>query len=141
MLTLRQTLVAIGIVYAAVTVISSTFALIAGAKTETHVHLLLRFGVSIIGVGALYAYGALRRRFVKLTSLATGLITYVFALAAAMAGVWLYGRVDALHPDAYRDIFLNFTAMAIVLSVIWAGAARLLRRRRSPTAAAPVSGS
>lgn len=132
-LTLTQTLVGIGVVYAALTVISSAFALITGGSTETHVHLLLRFGVTTIGIGAFYAYGILRRRFTELPSGVVGLLTYVLALAAAMGGVWLYGRVDVLHPDAYRDIFLNFTAVAVVLSAIWAGATRLLQRRSPRT--------
>jgi hypothetical protein len=125
--TWRQTLIAIGVVYAALTITSSAFALTTGASTETHVHLLLRFGVTSIGVGAFYAYGLLRRRFTELPSAIAGLVTYLLALAAAMAVVWLYGLVDVLHPDAYRDIFLNFTAVAVVLSAIWAVAARLMR--------------
>jgi hypothetical protein len=133
-LTLTQTLVGIGVVYAALTVISSAFALIAGGRTETHVHLLLRFGVTTIGTGAFYAYGLLRRRLTELPSALTGLVTYIVALLATLAGVWLYGRVDVLHPDAYRDIFLNFTAVAGVLSAIWAVATRLLRRGSPDTA-------
>jgi len=27
--------------------------------------------------------------------------------------VWLTGFVEPLHPNTYRDVFLNFTALAI----------------------------
>ncbi|WP_462418372.1 DUF6608 family protein [Kytococcus sp. Marseille-QA3725] len=36
------------------------------------------------------------------------------------------GRFEELHPDAYRDIFLNFTAVAVVVMVVLA----VLERRR-----------
>ena len=140
-LTLRQTLVGIGVVYASLTVFSSTLALMTGSTTETHVHLLLRFGVTTIGVGAFYAYGVLRSRLAGLPSAVTALIAYGLGLAATMAAVWLYGRVDVLHPDAYRDIFLNFTAVAIVLGAVWAAGTRLLRRLRSAAATAAPSSS
>ena len=140
-LTLGPTLMGIGVVYALLTVISSALALAGGDTTETHVHLLLRFGVTTIGVGAFYAYGVLRRRFAGIPSAVAGFITYVLALAAVMAGVWLYGRVDVLHPDAYRDIFLNFTAVATVLSGTWSAATHLVRRRRPRLAGTVPSGS
>lgn len=140
-LTLRQMLVGIGVLYAALTLFSSTIALLTGGTTETHVHLLLRFGVTTIGVGAFYVYGVLRSRLAGLPSVFTALIAYALGLAATMAVVWLYGRVDVLHPDAYRDVFLNFTAVAIVLGAVWAAATRLRRRLRSRAPDAAPSSS
>ncbi len=130
-LTIRETAIAIFVVYAVLTLISSSLALVTGATTDTHVHLLLRFGVTTIGVGAFYVHGHLRRALSSAPSLLVAAVTYLLALAATLAGVWVYGRVDTLHPDAYRDITLNFTAVAIALSTVWS-AASWWRLRRGP---------
>lgn len=32
--------------------------------------------------------------------------------------VWIIGFFETLHPNAYRDVFLNFTAVAVILWII-----------------------
>lgn len=135
-LTLRQTIVAIFVAYAGLTLVSSTLALATGGTTDTHVHLLLRFGMTTIGVGAFYAHGLVRRRRAATSPVVMGLATYALALAAAMAFVWLYGLVEPLHPDAYRDVFLNFTAVGAVLTALISMAAWWRRRRGDAATAA-----
>jgi hypothetical protein len=125
-LTLRRTAVLVAVLYTLLTVTSSSLALLRGIETDTHRHLLARFAITVVGVGFLHVYGLLYRRFRRAPAIRAALATYVAALATVLAVTWAFGRIEPLHPDAYRDITLNFTA--VYLGV--AGVLTALRGRR-----------
>ena len=46
------------------------------------------------------------------------LVPYVFSMGIVFLYVWLTGFIEPLHPDAYRNIFLNFTAISIFVMFV-----------------------
>lgn len=128
-LDLRGAAVLVCVIYTAITLASSSYALASGVTEDTHEHLLIRFAVTVLGVGAFYGHGRLRRLMASVPSVVVGATTYVLAMGAVFAFVWVYGRFAELHPDAYRDIFLNFTAAFLVIAAVQVALARWRRRR------------
>lgn len=126
--TLRRTLVRIAVVYTALTVTSSGFAVVTGQETDTHVHLLLRLAFVIVGIGSLDLYDLMRQRLTHVPRWVLGAATYMGGVVAIMSGIWLWGAAGGeLHPDAFRDGFLNFTGVGVVLAMIIAVVDRVRR--------------
>ncbi len=110
-LTLRSTVILVCVLYTLLTVTSSGLALMRGIETDTHLHLLARFAITLVGVGFVNFYGLLYRRLQRAPATTAALVTYVAAMATVLAVTWAFGRIEPLHPDAYRDITLNFTTI------------------------------
>ncbi len=109
----KSALVLICITYTVLTIISSSYALLSGTTTETHFHLLARFAVTAIGVGSILIFNMLPRWPLW----AMFAIHYVATMGIIFGLVWGSGYFIELHPDAYRDIFLNFTPIYILIAV------------------------
>lgn len=43
-------------------------------------------------------------------------IHYIITMTAVFSLVWVSGLFIELHPNAYRDIFLNYTVVWIIIS-------------------------
>lgn len=43
---------------------------------------------------------------------------YAISMGIVFFYVWLSGFIEPLHPDAYRDVFLNFTAVSICVMIV-----------------------
>lgn len=110
-LTLRRGAILVGVLYTVLTVVSSGLALLRGIETDTHLHLLARFVITVVGVGFLGVYDLLSRRLPRAPAATAAAATYVVAMATVLALTWAIGRIEPLHPDAYRDITLNFTTV------------------------------
>ncbi len=111
-LSVKNALILICIVYTLLTVISSVYGLAVGRTTDTHVHLLLRFLVTTIGVGSILIFNLFPRwNLAGIFALHYGAVMGLILLL-----VWLSGLFIELHPDAYRDIFLNFTPIYILVA-------------------------
>lgn len=126
--TWRRTVVRVAVLYTAVTVVSSGYALAAGRLTDTHAHLLLRLGFVIVGIGAVDLYDLMRQRWPHRRQWVLVAAAYLAGVAAIMFGMWLWGATGGdLHPDALRDGFLNFTGVGVVLVMIIAVIDRVRR--------------
>ncbi|TVR33071.1 MAG: hypothetical protein EA388_11325 [Nitriliruptor sp.] len=130
-LTWRSTAVLVCVLYTALTVTSSSLALLRGIETDTHLHLLARFAITLVGVGFISVYGRLYRRFRRAPAVTAALLTYVIAMATVLVVTWAFGRIEPLHPDAYRDITLNFTTIYLGVAVVLLGLAGWRRRHAS----------
>lgn len=127
-LTWRSTAALVCVLYTLLTVTSSSLALLRGIETDTHLHLLARFVITLVGVGFIAVYGRLYRRFRRAPAAAAALVTYVVAMATVLAVAWAFGRIEPLHPDAYRDITLNFTTIYVSVTFVLLGLAGWRRR-------------
>ena len=104
------------ILFASITLLSSVLNLTfagAGAVTDD-VHILARFLIVVIAIGSLYIFDWFQSWPLRIVHLAHYLVT----MALVLVLVWLGGFVVELHPDAYRDIFLNYTGIYLILAVI-----------------------
>lgn len=85
-----------------------------GRLTDSYIHLLDRAVLCLIG--SLVIILLLRVRFKY--SLLNWLIPYIVFISLALSYVLLSSFWQELHPNAYRDIFLNDTiAYVIIFSV------------------------
>lgn len=50
------------VLFTVLTALSSTMALLQGEATDTHLHLLTRLAVTIVGVSSIHLFGVFRRR-------------------------------------------------------------------------------
>ncbi len=112
-LSVKSALIIICVVYTLLTVTSSIYGLALGRTTDTHVHLLLRFLITSIGVGSILIFNLFPRW--KLAGIFA--LHYGVTMGFILLVVWASGFFIELHPDAYRDIFLNFTPVYILIAL------------------------
>ena len=111
-LSLKNALILICIVYTVLTVTSSGISLLLGQTTDTHAHLLMRFAVTFLGIGSILIFNL----FPDWPVTAIFGLHYAVTMGAIFLLVWISGFFTDLHPDAYRDIFLNFTVIYILIA-------------------------
>ncbi len=111
-LSLKYALILICIVYTVLTVTSSGIAILQGQTTDTHFHLLIRFAVTFIGIGSILIFNL----FPDWPVTAIYSLHYAVTMGAIFLLVWISGFFRDLHPNAYRDIFLNFTVIYILIA-------------------------
>ena len=132
-LTLRSAAVLVCVLYTLLTITSSSLALLRGIETDTHLHLLARFAITLVGVGFIGVYGLLYRRFRRAPAITAAMVTYVVAMATVLAVTWVFGRFEPLHPNAYRDITLNFTTIYLGVAGVVLAIAGWRRRASAPS--------
>ncbi len=108
----KSVLMLICIVYTLLTITSSGYALLVGISTETHFHLLARFAVTAIGIGSILMFNL----FPRWPLWAMFALHYATTMGIILGLVWVSGFFIELHPDAYRDIFLNFTPIYLLIA-------------------------
>ncbi len=112
-LSVKNALILICVVYTLLTVISSIYGLAVGRTTDTHVHLLLRFLITVIGIGSILIFNL----FPRWNLAGIFALHYGIVMGLILIVVWTSGFFIELHPDAYRDIFLNFTPIYLLVAV------------------------
>lgn len=118
---LRRFGVRVCVLYTVLTVTSSVLALAEGQETDTHVHLLARLAFVLIGLGAFELVDGLRLRYAGAPGWLLAVAGYLVAILAIMAGLWVVAATGGeLHPNAYRDAFWNFTAVGLVVVLVFA---------------------
>jgi len=109
----KSALILICIVYTLLTVTSSGYALLVGRTTDTHFHLLARFVITTIGIYSILIFNLLPRWHLWLMFA----LHYTLTMGIILMLVWVSGFFVELHPDAYRDIFLNFTPIYLLFAI------------------------
>lgn len=112
-LSLKSALIIICVVYTLLTVTSSIYGLALGRTTDTYIHLLLRFLITSIGIGSILIFNL----FPRWNLAGIFALHYGLTMGFILLVVWASGFFIELHPDAYRDIFLNFTPIYIFIAL------------------------
>ncbi|OEF95673.1 DUF6608 family protein [Desulfuribacillus alkaliarsenatis] len=102
------------IIFTVLTITSSAWNLLNGVTEAGHFHILLRFTIAALAIGSLYIF----EWFKKLPFYATHIIHYIATMSAVFLLVWISGFIVELHPDAYRDIFFNYTGIYIIITIV-----------------------
>lgn len=110
---LKQGLVFFGIIYSLTTVLSSSLQLSQGQLTDTNFHILNRAAVVLIAVITIMLFDKIKPK----NKVISYLIPYIISMGLVFIYVWLTGFVEPLHPNAYRDIFFNFTGVAVCVMI------------------------
>ncbi len=102
------------VIFAITTLISSSLQLFQNQVTDTNFHILNRAGIVLIAVITIKLFDGIRLK----SKVLSYLIPYAISMGIVFLYVWLTGFIEPLHPNAYRDIFINFTAVALVIMLI-----------------------
>ncbi len=122
MLIMRSRLIPIGknvltmysIFYTVLTLVSCVMQLMAGKEEDTNMHLIHRAVVTLIGVLVMEAYNHVKIK----NPVLTWLVIYVPSMLLIFLYVWITGFFEPLSSRAYRDIFLNYTSIAVIAGII-----------------------
>ena len=94
------------ILFALLTLFSSLSQAMEGVARDVHLHILFRFLICTIAILSTVVFDWMPSKP------ALALVThYLVALALVMALVCLSQFIAPLHPNAYRDVFFNFSAI------------------------------
>jgi len=124
-LSFKNALLLICVVYTLLTVISSGLGLIQGQITDTHSHIVMRFVVTSLGIGSILLFNL----FPKWPTTAIYALHYAVTMGGILVLVWISGFLTELHPNAYRDIFFNFTVVYILIAAVLIGIGQYKKRR------------
>ena len=104
------------VIYTAVTILNSVLYLSQGVRNDPsgNWHELTRAVIVLIGVAA---YEMAVRLPVK-NLLLRALLVYIPTMALAFGFVWLNQFIEPLAASAYRDIFINYTGLFVIVSAI-----------------------
>lgn len=96
------------------TLASSVIQLAMHQEYDTNTHILSRAFVVSIGTLTIILFD----KFFFYNKIVSWLITYAISMSIVFVFVWICGHFEELARHAYRDIFLNYTAIAIIVSVV-----------------------
>ena len=111
----KNIVVAICVLFSLLTITSSGFSLIRGNYSNTELHLLMRFFVTTIALGSLLIF----KIFPQWSRAKVHSIHYGATMGSIFLLVWLSGFFISLHQSAYRDIFLNYTVIYLLITLIY----------------------
>lgn len=110
----RKGLILYSIIFSFTTIISSSLQLYNGQMTDTNYHILNRAAVVLIATITIMMFKTIKLE----NKILTYLVPYSISMGTVFVYVWITGFFKPLHPDAYRDIFLNFTTVAVVVMAV-----------------------
>ena len=100
--------------YTVITIISSAIQLVQGRMEDTNSHILNRAVVCLIAVFVMELCENIKLK----SELLTWFVVYGIGMTLVFIYVWFTGFFEPLSTHAYRDIFLNFTSVAVVIGII-----------------------
>ncbi len=113
------------IIFTVVTILSSVRQLFQGIPKDDNLHIINRSVVVFIGVLVLFLITKLDLK----NKILNTVVPYVISMSMVFFYVWLTSFWDDLHPNAYRDIFFNFTGLFVLMAVIVEIKNRFKRKR------------
>ena len=93
------------------TLISCILNLALGYETDTYIHIIDRAVLTLLGSLVVILVHELKLK----NGLLNFLLPYGIFIILAMVFVFISGFFEELHPNAYRDVFLNDTIAYIVV--------------------------
>ena len=119
------------VIYTAATIANSAGYLLQGVRDDPNGnwHELTRAVIVLAGVAA---YEMARHLPVK-NVLLRSILVYLPTMALVFVFVWLNHFIEPLAASAYRDIFINYTALFVIVDVI----AVIIRRKKAKEKTSP----
>lgn len=111
---LKQGFILFSIFFTITTILSSSLQLYLKQLTDTNFHIINRAAVVLIAVITIMLFDKVKFK----SKVLSNLVPYVISMGIVFFYVWLTGFIEPLHPNAYRDIFLNFTAISIAVMIV-----------------------
>lgn len=114
------------IIYTFTTILSSAVQLLEHRIYDTNSHILNRAVIVLIGTLTIILYDKVKFK----SRIMSWLVPYAISMSIVFGYVWFTGHFEELHKNAYRDIFLNFTAITVVISICYIVKDKIIDRRR-----------
>ncbi len=113
---LKESVLIYSVIYTTATILNSALYLMQGYRDDPsgNWHELTRAVIVLIGV---LAYEMSKRLPVKNVFLRSFLV-YLPTMALVFGFVWLNQFIEPLAKSAYRDIFINYTGLFLIVSAI-----------------------
>lgn len=101
------------VIFTITTLVSSILQLYMGQVMDTNAHIIDRGVVILIAIITITLFNKIKLK----SKMISFLISYSISMLIVFIYVWITGFWEELHPNAYRDIFLNFTTVSIVVAI------------------------
>jgi len=96
-----------------------------GQLTDTNAHIINRAGITGLATTIIFLFG----KFNFQSKLWLNIILYGISMLLVFLYFWITGFFEELHPNAYRDIFLNYTGIFVVVTFIISAKEWLKRKK------------
>ena len=112
---LKESIYIFSITYTLVTILNSVLYLVQGYRDDPsgNWHELTRAGIVLIGVTA---YELATKIPIK-NLLIRSVVVYIPTMGLAFGFIWLNQFIEPLAKSAYRDIFINYTSLFVMVSI------------------------
>ena len=112
----KESLFLYSVIYTIVTIVNSILYLMQGVRNDPsgNWHELTRAVIVFIGV---LAYELANRLPVK-NIILRSILVYIPTVALAFGFVWMNQFIEPLAKSAYQDIFINYTGLFLIVSVV-----------------------
>ena len=112
---LKESIYIFSITYTLVTILNSVLYLVQGYRDDPsgNWHELTRAGIVLIGVTA---YELATKIPIKNLSIRQ-VVVYIPTMGLAFGFIWLNQFIEPLAQSAYRDIFINYTSLFVIVSI------------------------
>lgn len=113
---LKESLIIYCVIYTVITILNSVLYILQGYRDDPsgNWHELTRAVIVLIGI---IAYEMAKNLSIKNLFL-RAVVVYIPTMALAFGFVWMNQFIEPLAKSAYQDIFINYTSLFIIISVI-----------------------
>ncbi len=112
---LKESIYIFSIIYTLVTILNSVLYLVQGYRDDPsgNWHELTRAGIVLIGVTAYELATKIPIKNLVIRSV----VVYIPTMGLAFGFIWLNQFIEPLAKSAYRDIFINYTSLFVMVSI------------------------
>ncbi len=110
---IKKMIVMFSVIFSIATITSSIYQLSIGISKDGNLHIIDRAVLVLIGVLTVTLFDNIKCK----SKVLSVIVPYMISISIVFFYVWLSSFWEELHPNAYRDVFFNFTALAIVVFV------------------------
>lgn len=113
MKTIKKSLIYFCVIFTITTLVSSVLQLYRGQITDTNAHIIDRGVIILIAIITITLFSKIKLK----NKMISYLTSYSISMLIVFTYVWISSFWEELHPNAYRDIFLNFTIVYILVII------------------------
>ena len=115
------------IIFTVTTLVDNIWQLCRGQAADSNYHIINRAVVVFIAVITITLFDKFRLK----SKILSHLVSYVISMMVVFAYVWFTSFFDPLSPGAYQGIFVIYTFLTIMVSVIIGIKERIKRKRQT----------
>jgi hypothetical protein len=113
------------VIFTVTTLLDNIWQLSRGQIADSNYHIMNRAVVVLIAVISITLFDKLRLK----SKILSQLVSYSISMAVVFAYVWFTSFFDPLSDGAYQGIFVTYTSLAIIFSIMIEVKERMKRKR------------